>query len=77
MQDPKEIQQLVANFAPNGIENLSPDHKKDLAFRILQRREKELAKRNFWGKLWFVVKPILLDAFDKILEGLIIKPQTK
>ena len=77
MQYPKEIQQLVANFAPNGIENLSQEDKKDLAFRILQRREEALAKRNFWGKLWFVIKPILLDAFDKVLEGLITKPQTK
>ena len=44
MQYPKEIQQLVANFAPNGIENLPPKDKKDLAFRILQCREEELAK---------------------------------
>lgn len=77
MQYPKEIQQLVSNFAPNGIEKLSPEAKKELAFRILQRREEALAKRGFWGKLWFVVKPILFDTLGKVLEGLISKPQTK
>lgn len=73
---PQEIQEIIDEYAPNGVDELDEDGRAQLAVLITQKNEELNDQKGFWGKLWLAIKPIVFESVLKLVE-ILLKPKTK